>query len=119
MLLLLFALSGPVIEPPQPEQAPATYYGSGKAQGEAELLQRVLDKYEVIEANRAIDSAKATAKQAESAQIEHKPATNTQAKAIIEPVSLAPLENPQSLQAQQAREDDQIMALMALMLLED
>lgn len=121
MLLLLFALSGPVIEPPQPpEVPPTTYYGSGKAQGgEADLLQRVLDKYEVIEANRAIDSAKATAKQVKSDQIEPKPATKEQAKAIIEPVNLAPLENPQLLQAQQAREDDQIMALMALMLLED
>jgi hypothetical protein len=117
MLLLLFALSGPVIEPPQPEQAPATYYGSGKAQGEAELLQRVLDKYEVIEANQAKD--KATQNPAETATIEPKPATKPQAKAIIEPVNLAPLENPHSLQAQQAREDDQIMALMALMLLED
>lgn len=118
MLLLLFALSGPVIEPPQPpEDQPTTYYGSGQATGDADLLKRVLDKYEVIEANQSKDQA--AQKQAESAKIEQTPATKPQAKAIIEAINLPPLEIPQSKQIQQARDDDQIMALIAMMLLEE
>lgn len=123
LLLLLFSLSGPVIEPPQPSEVPpTTYYGSGKAQGDADLLQKVLDKYSIIEKNRATDQITEPGKPPEQAKPQQtlpKPATKQQAKAIIKPVNLAPLENPQLLQAQQAREDDQIMALMALMLLED
>lgn len=121
MLLLLFALSGPVIEPPQPPEAPTTYYGSGKAKGKADLLQKVLDKYSVIEKNRADDQASAekAAIQPEPTQNEPKAAAKQAAKAIIDAIKLPALERPQATKAKQAAEDDQIMALMALMLLED
>jgi hypothetical protein len=122
MLLLLFALSGPVIEPQQPpETPPATYYGSGKAQSEADLLQKVLDKYEVIEKNQSLD-AKQTPKEQKSAkskQSQAKVGAKQPATAIIDAIKLPSLPNPAEMQAKQAAQDDQIMALMALMLLED
>jgi len=143
MLLLLFALSGPIVEPPQPPVEPTpVYYGSGRAKNHAQhnarddLVRQVREKYAAIEAARANDAPDAAveAKRADivaeikaKAAAKAKPAANSApvaAKPAPAKVAAAPARIPLPALAmpavtQRQAEDDQIMALMASMLMED
>ena len=116
MLLLFFDLGGAVTEP-LPEEQTTSYYGSGKAATEAALVAKVHEKYAAIDAARAQDEQHQRTQQAATRAV-----AKVKAKAIagaaIELAALPPMDNPRTAQAQQT-DDDQIMAIMALMLLED
>lgn len=132
-----------------PSDAPVNYYGSGKAQGEADLLQKVLDKYWYIEkshegvekpARAPIETAKPTKEEvaktvAETRRQKIIEATRAKnkakadelaaaaAKAAIERAKRPPIAMPfaaaKAAAAKQKQEDDSIMALVAMLLLED
>jgi len=138
MLLLLFALSGPIVEPPQPPVEPApVYYGSGRAQHNArdDLVRQVREKYAAIEAARANDTPDAVVEAKRAgivAEIKAKVAAKAKPAAKSAPVAkpapakvvAAPARTPLPALAmpavtQRQAEDDQIMALMASMLMED
>jgi len=106
-------------QPEPPDAEVVSYYGSGKAK-DTDIIRKVLEKYEAIEKSRQrdkpADDPGATPMQAKSVA-----AKKAAAKAIAKASAPLPSIDAPFAEASKAAkaEDDQIMALMALMLLED